>query len=397
MAGLTDPLVQKMEIIDSSKPVDSILRSKTISLEEKWTAIEVRVNICIEYSVDCLGISPTTITILMQKKVESDYFLNIFQKIIDYANVYGSSVFTYDHLYHLVLQIWMELPHAITIEFRKKIISYAFSENLPSEIIDKIETDVSIWFANLDRNPDITEMINWLCEIDKTGKLVIIRRKYENAIKETKEVRKEFQKRFNITPEEYDLQQERAKCNGLCKFVRDGHRCSYGGQCSFYHGRIENTYGVQPCRNGFRCQHLKTGECRFFHQASPTRKNSIAEFYNSFKRVDGIWFLVPMSEEETVDKKRLKNPFIILQKHGRSENYVRYTIPLCKCSTVNEFGTESLCNKPVKFMSLKNRKISSFYCSYEHMMTKEPRCVSYHVKQNILHDKPRDPLMDTAE
>jgi hypothetical protein len=184
-------------------------------------------------------------------------------------------------------------------------------------------------------------------------------------------------------PDDYVFQQEKAKKKGLCKNFREGIKCGHGVNCIFYHGKIEDTYGIQPCRHRDKCVHLQKGECKFVHDPSESQIYSTKAFYSLFSLENDL-FYISRSKSNLVDFQCKNDPFIILKKEETTENNVYYSIPICLCIVTNNYGVKFVCNKPVRFMSKEDGTVSSFYCSHEHMITSEPNCQSYVVKQNIL-------------
>lgn len=367
-------------------PIDILLESVNISFDEMKFIIEKILEI---FSLHLphynLGITSKTMTKLLQKKEETQGYLDLYFKIMEYCHKKKLEIFNYNHLYYLVLQIWMDPPHnIISISFRKKLIKIGLNGILPNDIIQQIKIDINIWLANIGKNQDITDLIDWLCEFDDSCQLLQCKNIYEKNMERLAETTKIFQKMYNMTFDEYMVQQQKAKKNGLCKFIREGKECIYGVKCMFYHGKIEETYGIQPCRHGNNCSHLTSGECKFVHEPTPEQYNNIVSFYSSFCRDSTGYFYIDVSKMKFIDTQCKNNPFVILKKEKYLDNYVFYSIPYCNHIIENEYHVKYECGNPVKFMSKKNGKIN-FYCSYDHMVSNEGIC-SYIVKQNILDD-----------
>lgn len=368
--------IQALLSIDN--PVDYLITDGSLSLNDKIFLFDTLSEYLKSINYQCaLNITEDTISYLLEIKEESEMYLVFYTKIINTANELALMPFKYRHLYHLILQMWMDYP-LITNDFRKELIFIALNGQLITDIINQIENDVHIWFTNYDKNVNINDMITWLCHLDSSHRLKEIKDIYQKNINLLKEENKYFQKMYGMTLDEYNAQQERAKKNGLCKFIREGKECIHGVKCMFYHGKLEETYGIQQCRHGHKCSHLSIGECRFFHQPTETQMEEIKDFYGLLRNDEGSYY-VPKYMEKYVDGQIRKNPFIILKKKVSSKDFVYYTIPKCECQSIDIYGVKKQCHGKIRFMS----KNLSFYCSYEHMQTLEPKC-SYVVKQNVI-------------
>lgn len=360
--------------------VDVVIGDKLLSLPEKNSAIDK----IFSYELCTLAISELTVTKLLQFKEETTSFLELFSNMVNFASARGIAIFGYQHLYQLILQQWMDPPKKVlTVNFRKKIISLGFgSATLPRTIINLIKDNINVWFCNLGVNADVTELIEWLCIFDTSGEILHHKKLFEQSIKQSVDKKKAFRKMHNMTTEEYDVHQQAVKIEGLCKYIRENLACPHGVKCNFYHGKIVETYGIQPCRYNDRCQHLPKGDCKFVHDPNKQQLANTKAFYLAIK-TDASSFLVDLSKTKYVDNQCYNNPFVILQKNEFDGRNVHYSIPVCNCVVTDEFGVEHKCSKPVLFMSKKNGKISNFYCCYEHMNVNEAGCI-YVVKQNVL-------------
>ena len=365
-------------------PIDLVLATR-LEISEKLCLIA---NIIGFVKINCpnwdIGISICTITKLLQIREETDNYYGLFSIIIDYGYGQKLLLFTYEHIYQLIIQLWMEIPSKmLSIEFRKKLIVKGLNSHLPATIIENIKFNVETWFSNLNKNSQITLLVEWFCELDSLGQLLAIKKSYEKTVQDKIEEDKAFKRKYNITIDEYNARQQVAKKNGLCKFIRQRTECPYNVNCTFYHGRLEETFGIQECRTGDKCQLLQKGECKFLHTSSPDRIDKTKKFYSQMNKL-GESYLVPKEKVRQVDLECLYNPYIVLQKieTNNKSNYTKYVIPRCK-HTTNKYGIEHVCNKRVLFMTKNNTKIKNFYCCYEHMVANEP-APFYVVKQNIL-------------
>ncbi|XWV24614.1 putative ORFan [Tupanvirus deep ocean] len=373
-------------LLSDKKPVDCIL-SSLVSIQKKSLLVHELLCFLKNSNINyCAGISENTMSILLENKEDTNEYLYLFKNLVEFSNTLNLKIFTYNHLYHLVLQMWMDLPQTFSNEFRKTLIYIGFNENLPVDVIKQIKINAGIWFANVGKDPNITNLIEWLCEFDTTGELSTIRHTIEKTMVLSIESTKAFQKQYNMTKEEYNIQQNKAKEKGLCRKIRNGEECPHGVGCMFYHGKLQETYGVQICRNGDSCSRLPTGECKFVHTPTKKQLETVINFYNSLKR-EGDGFLVEPSMVRWVDTQCKLNPFIILKKDGRIGDHVHYSIPVCSGCETNEFGVSYDCNKPVKFMTKLEGQPANFYCCYEHMIQNEDEESCYYsVKQNILNE-----------
>ncbi|MEM0353975.1 MAG: hypothetical protein QXW79_00200 [Thermoplasmata archaeon] len=355
----------------------SIISSDELNITEK--------NKMVDYLLgdENLEVGPDIISKLLEIKEETNDFVELYEKIICLAKKKKCEIFTYQHLYQLVLQIWMDHPNnLVSTDFRKKIIYISFGGKLPNKIVELIKSDIDIWFVNLRRNREITNLIYWLCTLDESGELEKYKNNYERIQDETSEKRKTFQKLYNMCIEEYYAYQQRAKANGLCKYIRRSEKCPHGTNCIFYHGKVEETYGIQMCKYGEKCSHLPLGECKFVHIPNKKQLEKIRNLYSSLQRTSN-GFLARKEQTKYIDSQCLHNPFFILKKIGNVGENILYIIP--ECNHVDEyFGIKKICKNPVRFMTKKNCKILNFYCNYEHMVAHEPR-TSYVVKQNVLN------------
>lgn len=373
-------------VLSNVKIIDEVLKFQYMTHSEKSVLLQEIFQIMIRYNMDIrIYITSKTITNLLQQKNGTDAYFELYSLVISFCKSQEYYVFEYQHLYNLVLQMWMDNTTVpVNNDERKQMILCAFDEHIPESIFDKIREDIDSWFSNLGKNADITEMVEWLCSQEESGDLLKSKILYEKTIKETMEESKMFQKIHNMTKEEYEVQQEKAKKNGLCKFIRENHNCPNGVNCIFFHGKIEETYGIQPCRNGAKCSHLERGECKFVHAANNAQYLNTLNFYQTFWcAAEGTAFYADSPRVKNIDHQIKYNPFIILKKEKMQGKHIKYHIPMCPCTVRDSYGLEQCCNKPVKFMIKKEGNYNNFYCSYEHMEKMEPGC-SFVVKQNIM-------------
>ena len=379
------------KLLCNPNPIDIIIASD-FSLKEKLCLVENLLDCYKTYFFNLnTGISSKTISILLENKQENSEFKNLFSKIIQfwhdaYYHTNSTPIFTYDHLYHLVIQVWADLPMVLSTNFRKEIILIGLGNlvnstrgnHIPQNIINCIKADIHDWLVNIGKNQCVTNMIDWLFQLDTSEELINTKLAYEKNMKLSVESDKAFQKQHNITKEEYVVQQEKAKKYGLCKFIREGNECKFGVKCKFYHGKLEETEGVQECFNGFNCNHIANGKCKFVHTPTKKQFTDAKDFYEELEK-DDTGFLVPYSRMKSIDLHCSCDPFIILKKGGTIGEKIHYFIPKCSCVS----SCDLYCNKPVRFMT-KNNQVMNFYCSYEHMVKSEKNTPSYVVKQNIL-------------
>lgn len=407
-------MTQLKNLLKQKKSVDDILVSN-LSIGKKIKLIDFIIRSQELNNIDsCVEITPSTMTLLLKEKKNTVKYIILFTKIVKFSKKnFSKSIFTYEHLYHLIIQAWMDLPIFLTNQFRKKLIMIALSSDvdenvneinpnqdldgilhdtekhrngtnekctLPHEILQNFKLNANEWFVNLN-NPVISEMIDWLCDIDISGELAKIKNAYEKKLLEEKEIEKAFKKKFNMTRKEYETKQQIAKINGLCKFVRDNTKCPHGTNCNFYHGNLEETFAIQPCRNKKKCKFFLTGDCMFVHE--PT-KNQLIQINKFYKTLVNNNFRMTKSQSVYVDKQCNTNPFIILKKNEETNDYVKYCIPNCCCKYTDTLGVIHYCIEPVVFMTKKKSGDPlNFYCSYEHMtMYENP--ISYCIKQNVL-------------
>lgn len=367
-------------LLKESFPIDVILVSN-LKISKKIELFDDFVDLIeINNIRSGAGITSLTMTLLLKEKEETLEYMNLFKRIVDFSNIFFSKpIFTYDHLYHLIIQAWMVLPLYFSTEFLKKMIIIALGGTIPEDILMEFKLNAHEWFVNL-KNSTINDMINWLCTIDLSGELTKIKNAYEKNLLQEQEIEKAFKKKFNMTRKEYETKQQQAKSNGLCKFVRDGTLCPYSTRCKFYHGNLEETYAIQPCRNHNKCQFLQSGECMFMHQPTDNQLVQLTKFYKILAENN---YLLSKSQSVYVDKQCETNPFVILKK-TKDSDYVQYCVPKCSCEYIDSLGIIHCCDKQVVFMT-KNflGKPKNFYCSYEHMITSE-KPISYCVKQNAL-------------
>lgn len=390
-------LYNEIEFImeNMKNPINYVIDCEDLSLDEKNKIIDIMFLFIDTKECKYHGISPLTMTKLLKIKEETITYLDFYSKIIKFAKEKNIEIFLYEHLYRLVLQIWNEHPKIISTNFRKKLIYIAFDNKLPPHILNKIKNDIGSWFINLD-DKYINEMLEWLCRFDTTNELQRSKIIFEKLLEENSDDEKEFKKINNMTKSEYLLQQQKAKNKGLCKYIRENTICPHGAKCLFYHGKLEETYGFQMCKYGDKCGLFRKGECKFIHKPNKQQIHEINSFYKKMGKCDN-GYIVPKFKCKKIDFECLVNPYIILQKEKTKSHHtidpllgdrdcinddVVYTIPKCPV-IVNNFGIEQKCDKSVFFMTVKNGKISNFYCCYEHMVLNEPDS-SYVVKQNFL-------------
>ena len=366
-------------------PLDIIVSSTKFTTIEKLIIVKQLIYITnIQNPTWNLGISANTISKLFQHKEETYEFLELFTTIITYSIRKETTIFGYIHLYQLVLQLWMDVSkNYLSIDFRKNLISIGFNNYLPSVILHEIKCNIEIWFNNLGKNQDITELIEWLCIFDHTGNIACIKTSYEKKKKESFDKEKEFKKMHNMSMEEYKRQQQNAKINGICKYIRQNTSCPHATRCIFYHGKLEETYGIQPCRYGITCKHLHIGECKFLHKPSLNQLSKVHAFYSMLSR-KGNLFLTTKEKYRYVDNEIRNNPYVILEKLKTDTfDIITYRIPTCT-HDIDIYGAKQKCGNKVLFMTKLGSQLK-FYCCYEHMYADYPN-VSYVVKQNILDE-----------
>jgi len=376
-------------IFESSHQIDSIILNKHLSIHQKKDfLVKLFGEVTHYYKEIKLQITSNTISELLLIKEETKDFFDLFSIVMQYCLKNNLQVFTYDHLYNLVLQVWMDLSdNTISTEFRKALIMIGFGGKIPKNIFRRIKANINTWLINTSKNSDIFDLVVWICSLDKTKELMRCKILYEKTMKESMEVTKSFQKLHNMTLEEYNIQQLISKKNGQCKYFRLGKICPHDTRCIFYHGKLEETYGIQPCRHGPKCAHFASGGCKFIHDISKKELQIVSNFYSNLQII-GDNFLVAQKDARFVDDQCITNPFIILKRQKSTNTHVVYSIPVCSCTIINEYGIAQSCDKPVRFMTKKNNKrISNFYCCYEHMNTMEPNS-QYVVKQNVLDKIP---------
>ena len=396
-----NPLNVFETFLSSEHLVDIIILCNTLNISEKKELIlELMIYSMDRSTPSNLNISSKTISNLLMIKEDKLEYIQLFHILILFSLHHKLSIFTYDHVYHLILQMWMD-NNNISDKFRKIIIFTGLNENesLISSIFDRIKQDTEIWFSNLSKNFTIRELFNWFCQFDKTNQLIRMLKLYEDNQNKMMAYTKDFIKLHDITIEEYRTKQDNAKKNGRCKYIRNKNdSCPYGVKCLFYHGKIEETYGVQVCKAGLNCMYLPKSECKFYHEPSSDQLNDTMEIYLLLKCWSGDINHLYLEQKNllyhkplVIDKKKSKyidsqakiNPFFIINKIGTStKNAVLYTIPTCECSITDIYGTESICHKAVSFMTNGTKK-SNFYCSYDHMINSKKKC-QYIVKQNIV-------------
>lgn len=384
------------QIINKKRPIDALLESN-ISFDEIKRVIDTMLIVTNLFNLkNDLRITSKTINKLLLKIEESQQFMDIFTKIMHFSTKKKVQIFTYSHLQQLVLQV----PEYLSVKtinvntstrrqnfvisncFRKRLIICGLSNCTLSNMFEQINSEIFDWFGNTGKNNSMIELINWLCFIDDTGQLLKYKRDFRTSNEQIPENIHINKKTRYITHEDYAIQQEEAKKNGLCKYVRENKECTFGTNCKFYHGKIEDTYGIQVCRHGDNCPHLLMGDCKFVHRPSEKILKNAIDFYSMFSKNEEL-YCIDNEKAKFVDKQCKINPFIVLKKKHMSESNTYYFIPKCQCFITDNDGNRILCNKPVHFMTKNNINFPNFYCSHKHMMLSESNC-RYYVKQNIV-------------
>lgn len=320
--------------------------------------------------IDFYNVNSNTITLLLSMKKNCIEYLEIFKLLVNSEKT--GKIFSSEHLYNIIFQSWADLPLIIPLKIRKKLIRIGIGNNVSNTIVDDIKKNPEMWFSNNTKN--IIELINYLCKLDSTCEINSVRFSYVHQTRTNLVNTKLFQKKNNITQNEYQIRVQKTKANGLCSYVRRGLECPLGINCMFYHGKIEETYGIQLCRKADNCQHFKSGECKFIHIPNKTQIANTKNIYGSLEK-DGDFFKIPILMENFIDNLILNDPFVILKKYMYKNNYVYYELPSCE----HKFGC-NFCHRSVKFMTKKLGKPYHFYCCFEHM----PKYTPYVVKQNII-------------
>lgn len=375
--------------------IDLVISKNDLTIEEKELLVDRILFVANMYKNKfVLQITQYTISKLLLSKIDNRHFLELYSKILNYCHENSIEAFTYKHLYNLVLQIWAEHPKTISTEFRTKLLKIGLNNKLPSNILAHIKNDLDIWFVNLDKNQTISMIIKELCAIDPTGELLNLKKSFEQRVEKIKEYKKAFHKFHNMCPEEYELKLANAKSKGLCKDVREGKVCS-NNHCAFYHGKLEETFGIQYCRNS-DCEHLKNGICRFLHRPTKEQLANANKLYSLLNRAENCYF-ADHDQIPFIDDLRKTNPFFVLEKVITNDFGAIYGVPTC-CTMVNEyFISNKTCSgskMEIEIPVISENKIrcgrsvtimtsdDNFYCSFEHMRMSNNNC-NYVVKQNI--------------
>lgn len=361
------------------KIINTVLLKKNFPLKIKYLLITIILNLAKDNKINII-ITSETITHLLKLKDNNLFYYDIYDIICSYCNNNKLNVFTYNHLYQLVLQPWINSNSNIPLKNKKKMIQLSFPNGFSNEILHSIYLDQEMWFDSINQNKEISELIEWLCYYDKSNVIMTYKIQFEtknlNNIKEMKE----FKKQYHISLEEYKIKQENAKKNGLCKYVRNNQLCPKYTICNFYHGPVEDTYGIQYCKYGNQCKYIQNNECNFLHKPSDLQISKLKEFYSSIKKIDNTTFMVDQLQEEYIDNKIKTDPYIILKKINRIGNMIIYKIPTCDANVKDINGNYCKCNKNVVFAS---ENFNKFYCSYIHMYESE-KTHKYTIKQNFL-------------
>lgn len=274
---------------------------------------------------------------LLENKKETEEYLELYTKIM------LNNTLNYNNLYYLVIQIWLDNPiNLISIEFRKKLIKIGIKDNIPNDILEEIKENKNKWFNNVGHNETITELINWMCSI--YPELINIKEEY-------KDIKKKIINDVELAK----------KKKGICSYIRDKKECKYKERCAFYHGKIENTFGIQECIHKDNCSFLSKGTCLFTHKPN---MNDIKEIKNIYSKL--IKTKKGYKTKEDIEKKIINNRYIILKKEFTKNNITYYSVPTCK-----------ECNKEIRLATKNN-----YYCSYEHLRKNESTDKII-VKQNI--------------
>lgn len=250
------------ELIKMGNPLECIVLNKKLSLKEKYFICTDILNEAINNE---LQITSMTISILLQNKSVDRWFYKLYYDIEDYCYRHRIYPYNYTHLYYLVLQLWLDAStDTISLIDRKELIEISFPDGFTEEIFNQITKDKYMWFGNIGRNKDVTELIDWMCKYDRTGTLIDLKESYERDIEECKFENKKIIKQYNASLEEYTLNQKAAKKNGLCKYTRTNQVCPHGFICRFYHGK--NKINKQLCRFGINCKNIDNHNCKFLHE-----------------------------------------------------------------------------------------------------------------------------------
>ena len=316
-------------------------------------------------------ITESIMTSVIKCKNNTHAYIEFYACILRCVN-YSYNVFTYKHLHHLVLQLWMDIPSFENIQLRERMISIALPYGIPEIFMDKIKMNCREWFGASDNST--IRLLEHLCTIDKSDKFANCWAKYNQHIK-LSIVDKSRKKCHIITQHEYEKKQILAKTNGLCKFSRQGFECKYGDKCKFYHGIVESTFGFQPCKHtNENCNAFKKNACRFLHQVPELKLKFLKKFYKSLSKTN---YIVDDVYSTQIDHLIFNDAFVILEKIANNQ----YCLPTCNCRATNEYGFSYKCDAPVRIMSLLTCK---YYCSFEHKFQIENK-THYVVKQNTLH------------
>jgi hypothetical protein len=225
-------------------PIDSIIKLKNTDIAEKYFSIKNLISFTEKFNIN-LNVTCETLTLLLRIKSEKPEFLELYSFLIDKYPF----IFNCDHLYHLVFQIWIDIRETyISMETRKNLIFIALKDGINDKIMEKIKEESDIWFLYTNENSEVHELIEFICEIDSSGKFRRYKELYESHYKEHRENDKLFRKITGITMIEFEEKRERTKRNGMCKFIIEKKECPYGINCKFYHGRVQDTFGIQICK-----------------------------------------------------------------------------------------------------------------------------------------------------
>jgi hypothetical protein len=364
--------------------------------------------------------------LLDQRKESPDYLL-AFQNLISL----NPTAFKYKHLYQLCFQSWLETgEQVISSDFRMKLILLGLGSSdaeleqlilmakrldslienemdisdetiiippnlsIRRDIIDGISADPTSWFGNLDKNPNLRHLMFLLKMFDITEELTQLELSYHEKHSFLTNSQKEFYFNNGITREEYQRNQEEAKKKGVCAHIRKGNECPNGCKCHFYHGPVEDTYGVQPCIRGATCEFHQRNQCKYKHDPTNEQLSKVETLGYCLKNTSGF-FQCEIKNVLSVDNEIKTNPLVSLQKVNSIGDTIYYVKAVCHCSEKNEFGISQCCTKPVTIMT--NTSIPRFYCSHTHMkktedLDKRGRLPNFSIKHPFSLGTDKQPL-----
>lgn len=320
-------------------------------------------------------------------------FIKLFKIFVDYAFVQNKRIIDVDQI-NFLIKTSVPITKNHTYQTVMDMINVEYPDELPVDIITELnKTTISIYQyligardlpalsgartvttpSNIYYN-NISAVYYWIFTF-KFGKILPSYTK----IKHFKNLQSVEKNKTKLSEEMNVLK------NGTCRY----NLCT-NNKCTFYHGAVEHTWGIQMCKNGKNCP-LINKSCKFKHVIDDLNTDNIKKITTVKEKI----LLMFDAEKKILDERNIPfilniiktNPFIIMHFDEKNNS-----IQIPKCETF-VFKKKIKCLADIRIQFILNKNSIHYFCCYQHLESflekeriKLNHGVDYeiNVKQNIL-------------